>query len=452
MLQLQPEGPPLAIQAAPNAQEVVPNPALLAQFFACPICQDIMSHPYTIVDCMHKFDKHCLVEFWKTNACCPLCKVPSSKAAHDFNIQGIVDNVSNHGNHLLVLLDNAPIYPSPIASLGYSRGFSVSMFDPESQHDMESVYHEGERMDDDPSETRTQILFGHDPMRPGGNLVFPCDSCLPGNNTGYQCSWPIPMPTTDEINHEIRRTGRVIRPPQGLERRAPLSLGHDVPGINAHLQCEGCSMYVPRQFPANIRCTLCRSVYCGEYTRKGNCNGISLHPANGKFTHHRAIPALTPFLALVYKAGTMRELVMDSFPELIRLNRDEMERLEAHLTHRNLTPQLILQQIVEANERAFEFNEDDQFAMESQGAPKENPWTQALLCTMCIESLVRVKASVWNWWVRERASDNVHPSLKTLPNCWYGWECRTQIKSFPVPTHSSRFNVSLKNLSRSTPG
>jgi hypothetical protein len=164
------------------------------------------------------------------NACCPLCKAPSSKAAHDFNIQGIVDSVSNHGNSLIVLLDNAPIYPSPIASLGYSRGFSVSMFDPESQHDMESVYHEGERMDDDPSEVRTQynLLFGHDPMRPGGDLVFPCDSCLPGNNTGYQCSWPIPMPTTDEINHEVHRTGRVIRPPQAGEKRAPLSLGNDV--------------------------------------------------------------------------------------------------------------------------------------------------------------------------------------------------------------------------------
>jgi hypothetical protein len=176
---------------------------------------------------------------------------------------------------------------------------------------------------------------------------------------------------------------------------------------------------------------------------------------------------------------------MDSFPELIKLNRDEMERLDAHITYRNLTPQLILQQIVEANERAFEFSDDDQFAMESQGAPKENPWTHAVLCTTCIESLVRVKGSVWNWWLRERASDNVHreyrpcttfylctepnialASLKTLPNCWYvyyspfliqiliwisgryGWECRTQIKSFPQPTHSSRFNVSFKSLFR----
>jgi hypothetical protein len=29
------------------------------------ICRNVMSHPYTIVDCMHKLDRDCLSEWWK---------------------------------------------------------------------------------------------------------------------------------------------------------------------------------------------------------------------------------------------------------------------------------------------------------------------------------------------------------------------------------------------------
>jgi hypothetical protein len=35
MLQLQPDSTPQMVQATLNAQEVVPNPALFAQFFSC---------------------------------------------------------------------------------------------------------------------------------------------------------------------------------------------------------------------------------------------------------------------------------------------------------------------------------------------------------------------------------------------------------------------------------
>jgi hypothetical protein len=149
---------------------------------------------------------------------------------------------------------------------------------------------------------------------------------------------------------------------------------------------------------------------------------------------------------------------MDSFPQFVRMNRDEVSRFEQYLTSQNISVSMILRQLVEAREAAFEPDEDDQFSMNSQGAAKENPWTNAVLCTTCIDTLVRVQSGVWNWWLQERVRGPLDrmsiprrtfrelmlcnsASVRALPDCWYGWECRTQAKSLPLPTHASKFNV-----------
>ena len=94
---------------------------------------------------------------------------------------------------------------------------------------------------------------------------------------------------------------------------------------------------------------------------------------------------------------------MDSFPHFVRMNRDEISRFEQYLASQNISIPMILRQLVEAREAAFEPDDDDQFATNSQGTPKENPWTDAVLCTTCIDALVRVQSGVWNWWLQERA-------------------------------------------------
>jgi hypothetical protein len=93
---------------------------------------------------------------------------------------------------------------------------------------------------------------------------------------------------------------------------------------------------------------------------------------------------------------------MDSFPHFVRMNRDEIHRFEQYLASQNISVPMILRHLVEAREAAFEPNDDDQFATNSQGAAKENPWTDAVLCTACIDALVRVQSGVWNWWLQER--------------------------------------------------
>lgn len=155
-----------------------------------------------------------------SNACCPLCKKASTKALHDFTLQGIIDST-----HLFLIpsTDNSPIFPSPFLSLGPSRGFGEDIFATDDD-DMQDAEWDNEDMED----ITTRFAPTHQAPRPGGDLIFPCDSCLPGNPTGFECDYPIPMPSQDDVNLEIQRTGRIIRPPTGGEPRAPLSLGDHV--------------------------------------------------------------------------------------------------------------------------------------------------------------------------------------------------------------------------------
>lgn len=200
------------------------------------------------------------------------------------------------------VIDNAPIFPSPVLLLGPSRGFDNDIFglgtaNTEQDEDWDNDADEIMQVDSDDVTARISFLPAHEPLRPGGSLIFPCESCAPGNSTGYECDWPIPMPTPEEIQLESQRTGRMIRAPRVDELKAPLSLADDVyvfipdsgsysrptsPGSMSHLQCDSCTLYVPRGYPANIRCTVCRMVYCGEYARKPNCGGISLHSMDGE--------------------------------------------------------------------------------------------------------------------------------------------------------------------------
>lgn len=85
------------------------------------------------------------------------------------------------------------------------------------------------------------------------------------------------------------------------------------------------------------------------------------------------------------------------------MNQDEVERFEAYLTSQGITTQMILRQIVEAKEAGYVPSDENQFTIGSQGVEIGNPWVDAILCTNCIDTLVRVQGTVWEWWLAERA-------------------------------------------------
>ena len=139
-------------------------------------------------------------------------------------------------------------------------------------------------------------------------------------------------------------------------------------------------------------------------------------------------------LDLHYKGDTVYNIA-EGFPLNVQRNREEMSRFESYLQTHGITTSTILRQVVEANEAAFELTQDDAMAIESQGVRRSNPWTNAVLCTTCIENIVRIQAGPWQWWMRERETGDLDREYKQhqlsitilsfflavvqlLPNCW----------------------------------
>lgn len=76
--------------------------------------------------------------------------------------------------------------------------------------------------------------------------------------------------------------------------------------------------------------------------------------------------------------------------------------------------------MVEAKEKTFEMTDDDESSLESQGVWRANPWGNAILCTTCIEALVRVQSGVWEWWIKEREKgslDRVSGNARLSDGC-----------------------------------
>ena len=164
----------------------------------------------SVVDCLHKFDKDCLIQAWKVNASCPLCMKLSTRAMYDFNLVSLMDavlpNRSKPDNDQITHEDITPFQPQG-PPVGGGWGLLAS--------NLGSEHYSDEEMDED----EDMDMRGDSP---GGGLAWPCPSCIPGNVTGYTCHVPIPTPTMASIEAESRELGRPIRAPLPHETRVPI--------------------------------------------------------------------------------------------------------------------------------------------------------------------------------------------------------------------------------------
>ncbi|KAF8320541.1 uncharacterized protein EI90DRAFT_2599163 [Cantharellus anzutake] len=71
---------------------------------SCGICLDVLQRPYTVVPCLHTFDKECLVEWWKTNGTCPICKRRAHSGRFAFQLNGILQRYNKQKKHMGVVL------------------------------------------------------------------------------------------------------------------------------------------------------------------------------------------------------------------------------------------------------------------------------------------------------------------------------------------------------------
>ena len=164
----------------------------------------------SVVDCLHKFDKDCLIQAWKVDASCPMCKKPSTRAMYDFNLVSLMDAVlPNHTKPAAAQITHEDITPFQAQGPPIGGGWGHLVFDLGPEH------YSDEEMDED----EDMEVHGH---APGGKLAWPCPSCTPGNPTGYTCHAPIPAPTMAAIEAESRELGHPIRAPLPHEDRLPI--------------------------------------------------------------------------------------------------------------------------------------------------------------------------------------------------------------------------------------
>jgi hypothetical protein len=140
---------------------------------------------------------------------------------------------------------------------------------------------------------------------------------------------------------------------------------------------------------------------------------------------------------------------MDSFPEYVRLNREEIDRFEAYLASNNITVPMILQLILRKKEETYEPPEDEQFMMESQGVARGNPWNNAVVCTTCIETLVRVQSCVWEWWIEERKRGCLDRTLSSYALASILTSVQPLFHRFPIVGEFVRCHSSLSLTLRS---
>lgn len=95
---------------------------------------------------------------------------------------------------------------------------------------------------------------------------------------------------------------------------------------------------------------------------------------------------------------------MDAFPQYVRMNREEVDRFASYLNSNGITVPRILREVVESKADEFVFDDDQQFQESSQGIAPGNPFSDAVLCTTCIETIVTIQAGPWIWWQAKKGS------------------------------------------------
>ncbi|CAE6455247.1 hypothetical protein ACGC1H_004531 [Rhizoctonia solani] len=381
---------------------------------SCGICLGVLESPYTVIPCLHTFDKDCLVGWWQRNDTCPLCKTRATSGRHSFQLQAIVNHYdSKRPPHKRAHTDNAgagqeagkaEIYPFGVAP--------PAVVNQPQDHDEDE--HEDEGFDEDNEDEDNDEDDGDRNVLVGGRIVFPCPACRPGHPSGYTCPTPIPEPTEavkdSEAQDYLNGRRAIIEPARG-NARIPFAEGlHNAPGaehlftaelkaeINhaceEHVACFRCSSYLPRNWPGRAQsiCKGCGIATCEVFDQLGCPLGMM-----NRF--------LTPF----NEAGNrtppeiLWERISGRHPRFFA-NRTEYQRFLDRLAANNITVNSVAQELL----REAGHGEMDCF------------------CSPCIASTLH-HGFAENWRRKMENGEVPLPAqAPNLANCWYGRDCRTQ--------------------------
>ncbi|KAG8769250.1 hypothetical protein FRC12_005076 [Ceratobasidium sp. 428] len=393
---------------------------------SCGICLGVLESPYTVIPCLHTFDKECLAGWWKQNSTCPLCKIQATSGRHSFQLQAIVNHYDNKrpprkrakgSDENAPGDDRAELYPFGIAPPppGANHGYMNDDDDDENEN-------EDDDDENDEDEDEEEDEWNH---FPGGRLVFPCLACQPGHPSGYICPRPIPEPTEamKRTEKEDYFNGRreVVAPGRGQSRIRFAEGLHTLPGADlvfqadeiaevtqaceGHVQCDACTTYVPRDWPGGAQCRVCSSVTCmlfdpQQCPRVWNAGGLNLRPFD-EAGRNITIEAL-------WNRITMRSHHFNH-------NRTERDRLGTFIDTNNGMNAVIVELMTSAGHAAEDVG----------------PY----YCEVCVRNIAGDNFEAW--WEAKKQAGALPAAITDLPKCWYGRECRTQSHNV---NHAQRFS------------
>ncbi|KAF8601466.1 hypothetical protein BDV93DRAFT_524646 [Ceratobasidium sp. AG-I] len=419
---------PLGSSSPVESQEAVGDESQISTFsideeISCGICLGVLESPYTVIPCLHTFDKDCLTGWWKRNNTCPLCKVRATSGRHSFQLQAIVNHYDGKRPSRKRVRRSEEVGEQDARAEIYPYGVAPPQVGARGANEDEGGGEENEGWSDEDGDEE----LDEDPHEhPGGRIVFPCPACTPGHPSGYVCPVPIPEPS-DEVkraeNEEFYEGRYEPRAALRGETRIPFAEGlHTLPNADPlytnqlvedisracqeHVMCASCTAYVPRNWPRSVAsiCRICSEATCTVFDPEG-CPEDPLRLKLRSFNDagHDIAPA------------SMWQIF--SFPHRhLRMNNAEQERFLNLMVAQHATVNGL---VVELLTRA--------------GYPAED--VEAYICKRCV-SLIAMEG-IQAWWTSKKEAGVFPPEVANLPNCWYGRECRTQSHNVQ---HAERYN------------
>jgi hypothetical protein len=382
----------------------------------CGICMGVLERPYTVIPCLHTFDKQCLVDWWKDHGDCPMCRMPSTSARFSFQLKGIIDRVDRKRKKKREIGPDGDNYDQQdICPFGRAPPPRPATHD--DQDDDEENEDENDEDEDEDEEDEEE---DDEPIHTTGDLVYPCPSCYPNNGRGYDCPVPIPQPTDADVQAMQLQVGAgyLVGPPSRQNAVYPVPIEfarqRNVVGLDGHVQCLSCRFYMPKDFNVDeSQCSACKKHCCYRFDPAGCFHGAELRPVNDLNSQN-----LTPYVLFGYI----------HHPNL-RTNASERDIFVRYLQQQAITVNKILEDVVELKR-------------EDEGDNNEEKWlADKRLCAGCVSEAARDK--LYEWWIRERAKGHLDAAARDRDDCWYGYECRTQ-------THNVRHAGNLNHICDNT--
>ncbi|KZT52701.1 hypothetical protein CALCODRAFT_557927 [Calocera cornea HHB12733] len=391
----------------------------------CGICMEILENPYSIVPCLHSLDYECLTEWWKSHSTCPVCASPARFARRSFQLRAIVEKylaTRPSKRRAIDPDDQPPALQNATPAEIKPRRTGEFDYDEDDDEDPDGGFDD----DDDGG-----AVWIPDNQR----LVWPCFCCETGNDIGYECATKIPEPTQEEKDAAAARGGaNAALRPERRDYHVPLTevVRRGTPGAMDHAGCHSCNRYIPKhRQPEKDQCARCGFWSCTAYDAQGCAGDVNwiLKPRDD---------CIFPNIDNIGAAVLFRNYWVQMPERALALNNVEAQIFSQYMS---TVPHTFASVFSDTCKAKLQVVEDDDSADDQMKANAKHTYgEEAHYCVGCRNQVVL--QGLGDWWKNEWRTANLDPAIRAKPNCWYGYDCRTQMHN---PGHARKLNHMCEN-------